>query len=229
LRNRIEFVGRFEDSSDENFSTVEVSHALNYRSRIWDVNSRSTYYNGDDTPEATIANGAGKLADGRTGKLGRYEEAFENRSTFTYYPTRAWGGKVETDLYWGRDSERRTVKLLRVRQEMAYRFFKGGRSNNTLGEIEQEFEYIGSLDNSSNRSFRFTLSGEYFPTARNFWSLGTRVDYYYYDNLANTVEYDLWSTFDFTKLQVDLNYKYGSIDGSKNVAHRYEVNVKKLF
>jgi hypothetical protein len=92
----------------------------------------------------------------------------------------------------------------------------------TESVIYEEFR-----DGVDKRAMIFSLTGNYYPTT--YWRLGAGIFYHDYDFMDNVIYCSLTTGLDFPLFQVDFSYNYGATDYEKVVAHRYEMNVRKIF
>jgi hypothetical protein len=230
LRNRFEVVYDYLSAPGNEEDQVILEHRLRYdqRSFLADMRSRLVLGGG-------VIGGAG----GGSGVLGlntssmTADRVFEHTSSLGYMPTRAIDARLRVNYDW-RDSPAGSSSHWLGTQDFSYSFFTVNGVVRKLAELMEKFEYerYTAMEGSSQTATVLTLGGNYYPT---------RVYY-----VGGRVRYDLRSPEDtaaltwfaetganFQKLQVSLDYAYGTrtagVTLPDRVEQRWEVKVKKIF
>jgi hypothetical protein len=223
MRNRLQLYYKFQESDNERLNSLELSHRLNYQARLWNVSVENLYVTGDDSDY----NGPGSSYLGRVVDANPYEEQFMHRNTVEFRPNNYWRSRLETSVTWGKGKSRENNLLVQVKQEVERTFYAWSAIRRKLGDVTESVIYEEFRDGVDKRAMIFSLTGNYYPTT--YWRLGAGIFYHDYDFMDNVIYCSLTTGLDFPLFQVDFSYNYGATDYEKVVAHRYEMNVRKIF
>jgi hypothetical protein len=230
LRNRFEIIYDYLSDPVKTEGQVILEHRLRYDQRAFLADMRSRVVIGGDVI------GGGQFGDGVLG-LGdsgqNADTVFEHVTSLGYMPTRALDARLRLNYDW-RDGPAGSSSHWMGIQDFGYSFFTVNGVVRKVAEITEKFEYerFTAMEGSTQTATVLTLGGNYYPT---------RVYY-----VGGRVRYDLRSPEDtaaltwfaetganFQKLQVSLDYAYGTrtagVTLPDRVEQRWEVKVKKIF
>jgi len=223
VTNRFQLFYKFQDSSGQRLDSLELSHRLTYRSRLWHVNLEHFYVVGDDQDYQ----GPGSSYLGQVVEASPFKQQFFQRGTVEYRPNKFWLSRLDTNITWGQGRSGESDLLIQAKQKVERTFYAHSSMRRKRGDITQSLIYEQFKDGIDKRAIVFSLAGNYYATT--YWRLGADVSYYNYDFQADAIYFTLTTGLDFPLFKVDFRYDYGVTDYADTVAHRYEVNVKKTF
>ncbi len=206
-----------------------ASHRLRYDSRKILVSLQNRLVMGDHrVSEAGV--GASDLSASVSGDIDR---SFETHFFSAWYPYRWVDASLRAD-HELRQSDAGDLNQFFVEQRLQYNYFQRGGSGRKLFTVAEEFEWerVSSGFDVTRTARTFTLAGEYFPTLRTL--LGLRLRYRYLEpEDAGAITAYLTAGVNFEKLQISLDYAYGTREEGALVAdrkeHRWEVKARKIF
>lgn len=228
LGNRLELVYDIRKGDDGSDSQFIASHTLRYDRRSFLAKMRN---------ELTMGSGlsaSGLNSDNLDGSvIGEVDNRYSHNTTLRYSPGRAWEANLSID-YIRQNGDGGTSSQVDVRQEYQYNLYTVNGIHRKVIELGEELGYERILDFSGvARSITtLTLRGEYFPTKTTL--LGARVRYRRYSpDITDEVACFLTAGLNYEKLQVSLDYGYGTRTAEaapeKRNEQSVEVKVRKLF
>lgn len=230
FRNRFEVIYDYLSEPGNDEGQVILEHRLRYDQRSFLADMRSRLVIGGDVG-AGGQFGVGVLGLADNGQSA--DRLFEHTTSLDYSPTRAIDARLRLNYDW-RDGSGGSSSHWLGTQDFGYSFFTVNGVVRKIAEITEKFEYerFTAMEGSTQTATVLTLGGNYYPT---------RVYY-----VGGRVRYDLRSPEDtaaltwfaetganFQKLQVSLDYAYGTrtagVTLPDRVEQRWEVKVKKIF
>ena len=164
---------------------------------------------------------------------GQADLSLETRLYAAYFPSRAVEASLRADHEY-RQTDTGDVNQYFVEQQLSYSYYQRGGMGRKLFVLAEEIEWerFVSPFETTRTSTTFTLSGDYFPTLRTL--LGVRLRYRYLEpEDAGIITGYLTAGMNFEKLQVSLDYAYGTREEGTLVAdrkeHRWELRARKIF
>jgi hypothetical protein len=228
LANRLELVYDIRTDDDGSDSQFIASHTLRYDRRSFLAKMRNELTMGSGLSASSL--GGGDL-DGSA--VGSVDSRYSHNTTLRYSPGRAWEASLSVD-YIRQNGDAGISSKVDVLQEYAYNLYTVNGIHRKVAELGEELGYERTLDFSGvPRSLTtLTLWGDYYPTKTTL--LGARVRYHRYSpDITDEVACFLTAGLNYEKLQVSLDYGYGTRIAEANPEKRneqsVEVKVKKVF
>ncbi len=225
--NRFEFIYDYITDEQGSRDQLIASHRLDYDKRKFRVSWENAIVIGNHDTRGGPT-GRSDLSSG-----GVAEKSLESRLDVSYFP----GSSVEFDFrgaYSYRESAEGSSTEWFAHQSAIYNLITSSGISRQLVQFREDAEYERISDSFGELVTKttFTLSTDYFPTR--FLFLGSRLRFQYLKpENAKIYTASLSAGLNFEKLQIALDYSYGTRDESASVAdrkeHRWELRTRKVF
>ncbi|KIH77926.1 hypothetical protein SAMN05660860_02425 [Geoalkalibacter ferrihydriticus] len=229
LTSRLELVYDFlSDESGEDGVTM-LSHRLRYDQRRFLATLQNRLVMGSHRVTGGVGSGSALAAS----SPGEAKRTLETRLHMAYFPVRSVETSLRIDHDWRTLNAGDSHQYL-VEQRLRYNYFQRGGMGRKLYALGEEFiwERLDSPLADTRMARTLTLSGEFFPSIRTL--LGLRLRYRYLEPEDTTI-YTTYLTagINWEKLQIALDYSYGTRDEGAIVPerkeHRWEMRARKTF
>lgn len=222
MDNLVELIFDFVSNEGGTDEQLILRHRLDYDRRSFSLRMTNRVIKGRNP---TFSLGGSSLIPGGGGSPDA-DWSFEHTTRLGYSPGRAWDISSEFGYDWQK-GDRGTNSEINLRQKANYNFYTVNGMVRKIAMIRQvlDYERFEDVNGQVTDVTEFTLLGEYYPTRRTL--LGTRLRYYDATLGGAAVTCELYATANFEKLQVRLEYDYGTSEDADE--QRWQVNVRKIF
>ncbi|TYO95044.1 hypothetical protein EDC39_1237 [Geothermobacter ehrlichii] len=221
MDNTLELIYDYVDTGDKRDDQLILKHRLDYDNRKFSLRMKNNLIKGARPVSEVVT---GSLI--QPGGFGGGSLNFEHSSRLSYSPGRAWEVTGRVDYLW-QDTDAGDTSDLSLRQTATYNFYHVNGLIRKIGLLKQELEYerFEAATGQTTDVTRYSLLAEYYPTRRTL--LGGEVKYTVPETGSDLLTWNLVAAANFEKLQVRLEYAYGTDDDTDE--QRWEVNVRKIF
>lgn len=227
--NRLELTYDYLSSGETEDSVLLATNRLRYDSRKFLASMNNRLILGEHQL-GTTAITASDLTSGITGGA---DASIETRLYAAYFPARSLEANIRLEHNW-RDFDSGDSHQYFIEQQVVYTFYANAGFGRRLFSLAEEivWERFSSPSAGTRDARAFTLSGTFYPTVRTL--LGARVRYRYLEPAeTGAITTYLTAAVNFEKLQVSLDYAYGTReDGDVELErdeHRWELRARKVF